>query len=346
MSNIAITLGPLGRSLKKADPAVLAVVGLLLLIAVAFPSGQIIDTLRFTADSLIHIAPFLLFSVALAAYLSAAGADHMIGRVFHGQPVAVIFAAALFGGLSPFCSCGVIPIIAALLSLGVPLAPVMAFWLSSPIMSPDMFVVTVGGLGLDFAVAKTSTAVGLGLFGGLLTLAIQRVGGMADPLRPGVGDGGCAASSVRKPQPAFWPIWQEESRRQRFRDKFGQTAWFLGKWLTLAYVLESLMVAYLPAETVAAWLGGGSAWAIPLAAVVGAPAYLNGYAAIPLAAGLIQTGMAPGAALAFMTAGGATSIPAAIAVFALVKRPIFLWYLALAATGSMLAGFAYQLWAG
>ena len=35
--------------------------------------------------------------------------------------------AALFGSLSPFCSCGVIPIVAGLLGIGVPLAPVMAF---------------------------------------------------------------------------------------------------------------------------------------------------------------------------------------------------------------------------
>jgi uncharacterized membrane protein YraQ (UPF0718 family) len=69
----------------------------------------------------------LLFSAIVAAYLTAAGADKVIGRVFSGHGVKGIFAAALFGALSPFCSCGVIPIIAALLAVGVPLAAVMAF---------------------------------------------------------------------------------------------------------------------------------------------------------------------------------------------------------------------------
>jgi hypothetical protein len=41
-------------------------------------------------------------------------------------------------------------------------------------------------------------------------------------------------------------------------------------------------------------------------------------------------------------AGGVTSIPAAMAVFALVRRPVFLWYLALGLTGSLAAGVAYQ----
>ncbi|MCH8197523.1 MAG: permease, partial [Proteobacteria bacterium] len=53
-------------------------------------------------------------------------------------------------------------------------------------------------------------------------------------------------------------------------------------------------------------------------------------------------GMGLGAALAFMVAGGVTSIPAAMAVFALVKRTVFLWYLALGLAGSLIVGFAYQ----
>lgn len=52
----------------------------------------------------------------------------------------------LFGSLSPLCSCGVVPVIAALLATGVPLAPVMAFLIASPIMDPVMFILTAAGL--------------------------------------------------------------------------------------------------------------------------------------------------------------------------------------------------------
>ena len=40
----------------------------------------------------------------------------------------IVFATFL-GGVSPLCSCEVIPFIAALLALGIPLSAVMAFWL-------------------------------------------------------------------------------------------------------------------------------------------------------------------------------------------------------------------------
>ncbi len=53
---------------------------------------------------------------------------------------------------------------------------------------------------------------------------------------------------------------------------------------------------------------------------------------------------APSAALAFLVAGGVTSLPAAMAVFALVRAPVFLWYLAVSLTGSLAVGFTYQGW--
>jgi hypothetical protein len=52
--------------------------------------------------------------------------------------------------------------------------------------------------------------------------------------------------------------------------------------------------------------------------------------------------MAPGAAMAFITAGAVSSIPAAIAVYALVRKPVFFTYLALGLLGSTLAGFSFQ----
>ena len=103
------------------------------------------------------------------------------------------------------------------------------------------------------------------------------------------------------------------------------------------------MLAYVPAEAIAGLVGGDSIWAIPLAAIVGVPAYLNGFAAIPLMSGLMELGMAPGAALAFMVAGGVSCIPAAIAVFALVRLPVFFWYLGLALAGSLIAGIVFQI---
>lgn len=305
---------------------------------------QAIESLGFTLRSLVDTAPFLLLSIAVAAYAVASGADNLIARAFTGSPLTMIVFAAALGGLSPFCSCGVIPLIAALLAMGVPLSAVMAFWLASPVIDPSMFVLTFGLLGMEFAVAKTLAAIGLGLFGGYVTYLLARSGHLSDPLRPGVGNGGCGASAVRKPGPVVWRFWREAPRREKLGREALSTTVFLLKWLSLAFLLESLMLAYVPAEWIASALGGEGVAPILTATFVGVPAYLNGYAALPLVSGLVEQGMAPGAGLAFLVAGGVTSLPAAIAVFALVKRPVFALYIALALTGSLASGLLFQAW--
>lgn len=112
--------------------------GILLLLAM-FNTSQALESATFASAAILHVAPYLVLSIVLAAYANASGADNLIARAFTGAPVVMILLGAVAGGLSPFCSCGVIPLIAALLAMGVPLSAVMAFWLASPIMDPSMF---------------------------------------------------------------------------------------------------------------------------------------------------------------------------------------------------------------
>lgn len=335
---------PMARAAKLARDQKVWLTSLLILLVLAlWNPAQATDSLNFALKALLHTAPYLLLSIGIAAWAGATGADGLISRAFIGSPLVMILLAALAGGLSPFCSCGVIPLIAALLAMGVPLYAVMAFWLASPIMDPSMFVLTSGVLGMEFAIGKTIAAVGLGLMGGLFVLVFSGSRVLADPLREGVGNGGCGGSKVRSHTPVVWRFWEEPARVQKFTQGAIKNTLFLAQWLFLAFILESLMLAYIPAETVTSVLGGTGIAPIATATFVGVPAYLNGYAALPLVGGLIEQGMAPGAGMAFLVAGGVTSLPAAIAVWALVKPRVFGVYIALSLSGAFLFGLLYQL---
>jgi len=330
----------------RLDPAWLAIAAILAALALLVPH-QASATVTFALKAAWNVLPFFLLSIALAAYAKATGAENLIASAFAGRLSAMIVFASLMGALSPFCSCGVVPVIAALLASGVPLAPVMAFWLASPLMDPSQFFLTAGVLGFQFAVAKTVAAIVVGLLGGFGVLALQRADALDGPaLREGVGNGGCAGSKIRNPKAVVWSFWHEPARRDAFRNTAIQNAMFLGRWLVLAFVLESLMVAYVPADLITRIAGNGSLFSIMMATLVGVPSYLNGNAALPLVAGLIEKGMAPGAAMSFLIGGGVTSIPAALAVWALARPPVFAAYLGLAAVGSLLVGLAYQFVAG
>lgn len=345
MSNLVLSVSHFGQRLGRIDRAWAAVAVIFAALAIIVPA-QAPESFRFTIDQLIAIAPFLLAAIAIAAYAKASGADGLIAKVFEGRLTVMIFVAAAFGGLSPFCSCGVIPLIAALLAMGVPVPAVMAFWLASPLMDPAKFFLAVGTLGLEFAIALTVVAVAIGLYGGFLTRLVMARGAFANPLKPEASPSCCAKKSVAAPGGVHWRFWEDAGRRQAFVTESRDTTLFLLKWLTLAFLLESLMIKYVPAESIAHLLGNDSAWAIPIAVLTGVPAYLNGFAALPLIQGLLDMGVQPGAGMAFLVAGAVTSMPAAVAVFALVRGPMFAWYVGLAVSGATIAGLLFQLYAG
>ena len=328
----------------KVDKVVLAIAVILLIIALA-DRPQFSASIEFVIAAALKTFGFLLLSVGLTAYAKASGVDNLISRAFSGPPLLAVLSAALMGALSPFCSCGVIPIIVALLAMGVPLAPVMAFWLASPLMDPSMFVMTASVLGLEFAIAKTIVAISIGLFGGLGAYLLTKSGLIKDILKDGIGNGGCAGSRIRDPKAVVWKFWAEPARIEAALLSFKTNALFLGKWLLLAFVLESLMLAYLPNDLIANVAGGKGVWPVVLATLVGIPSYLNGYAALPLVNGLMSQGLSPGASMAFLVAGGVTSLPAAMAVWAVARGRVFFAYLAFAFVGALASGLAFGLWA-
>ncbi len=312
------------------------------LLVVVLDAAKFSSIMTTSATALLGTLPYILVAVFLLAYLKASGAEAVVAGAFKGREYRMILLAALFGGIAPFCSCEVIPFIAGLLVLGVPLSAVMAFWLSSPLIDPASFSVTAGALGWEFAVGKTVAAVLLGILGGFLVSFLMRQGAFADPLLPRESGGGCRKSSPFDGKPV-WDFWKEKERQETFKEEFVSNGVFLFKWLTLAYLLEGLLVTYVPAETIAQVVGGEGLMPIVIGAVVGAPAYLNSYAAPALVAGLMEQGMSNGAAMAFMISGSVSSIPAMAAVWSLVKRPVFATYIACGIGGAILLGAFYGI---
>ena len=316
---------------------------LALLAAVALlDPAQFPAVLQFAVGALLHTLPYILFAVFLIAGLKAAGAEASIAKAFQGNPTRMIFMAALFGGLAPFCSCEVIPFIAGLLALGAPLSAVMAFWLSSPLIDPPTLLITAAALGWPFAIGKAVAAVCVGLLGGFAMQALMARGAFAEPLKVYKPKGCCGGPDPLSGKPK-WRFWEEAPRRAHFTDEFRDNGLFLLKWLALAYVLEALLVTYIPADLIAQVVGGEGIVPIAIAALVGMPAYLNSYVAPPLLAGLMEQGMSAGAAMSFMVAGAVSSIPAMAAVFSLVKPNVFASYLSLGVSGAILSGIVFQM---
>ena len=301
----------------------------------------------FVLGSLLHILPYFAFAVSIGAFAAATDLSQAVNKAFsYNQPVAIALAA-IAGGLSPLCSCGVIPLIAAMLIARVPIAPIMAFWLASPLMAPEQYAITGSFLGFEFATAKLLAALTLGAVGGYVTYGLSlRIDLSADKvLRADIMPKSCCSSNAYElPQkPVVWAFWKEINRRNEFKSSAISTTLFLGKWLTLAFVIEAIMLQVNLITPLITWLLGTGAATIPLSALIGIPAYLNGDAAPALVGAFVRQGLPDGAAMAFLIGGGVTCIPAAVAVWSLVRPAIFGLYLSYGLVGAILSGLAYEL---
>jgi uncharacterized membrane protein YraQ (UPF0718 family) len=353
----------------------------------------------FVAETAWGILPVFLLSVALGVLIRMLELDGAIRRAFDARIGFAVLLATAVGAFSPFCSCTVVPLVAGLLVAGVPLAPVMAFWVASPTMDPEIFALSVGMLGWPLAVARLLATLALSLGAGYLTLALVRgdlIGGKVLRLnvleKYGEGEtagakGCCGVPASREPAlvtigPKAVPIsretcdgrdtpearscgtprrkpkmarqahagwWEQivESVRRLDRWRFAKEvllqSWLLGRWLLLAFVVEAFILFYVPQEAIAGVLGGESAFAVPLAALVGLPLYMNEMGALPIISGLLESGMQPGAAIAFLIAGPVTTVPAMAAVWGVVRPRVFALYVGVGLIGAILLGLAANL---
>jgi len=304
---------------------------------------EVLQNLLFVGKAVRSILPFFIVSVFISAWVTVSGFSERIKTIFAGKELIAISGAALVGATIPICSCGVIPLIAALLSSGVPLGPVMAFWISSPLMSPEIFLLTIGMLGMPYAVGRLAAAVLMGAGAGYLIYFLSSRGWLKDQLHGlSLSAGGCCGSENPAPDETGLRV----KPLRQFWVKAWSTSIFLGKWLLVAFILESLIVHYLDPAWISSLLGRDQPFSIPIATAVGIPLYTSGVGAIPIVKGLLQNGMSHGAALAFLIAGAVTTIPAMAAVFALVKRRTFAIYLGSGIIGSLVAGYIFQLAVG
>lgn len=355
--------------------------------------------LNFVITAVWRVFPFFAISIFLSVLVNALDLGETIRRAFAARIGIAILLATLVGAFSPFCSCTVIPIVAGMLASGVPLAPVMAFWIASPTMDPEIFVLSVGILGWPLALARLGSTLLLSLAAGYLTFSLVQVGLLRDigaglrakiakvsppttkadaccsatPVAAAVSSrvlmapaaipvtaaGGCGSQSCTIPEqgsrlpvpgrarPAPWRLQVAKSlstiQWPQFGREMAKQSWQLGRWLLLAFVLEALIVAYVPQSAIAATLGGDGWLAVPLATLIGVPLYLNNMGALPIIDGLLAQGMQPGAAIAFLIAGPVTTIPAMTAVYGVVKKRVFALYLAISFIGAALLGWLVNL---
>lgn len=134
----------------------------------------IIETINYVAGTLIHNAPVLALSILIAATITVYADPEKLKEKLMKRANISITGSVAFGALTPFCACGTMAVIVSMLTTALPWGPVMAFLTSSPLMSPNDFIMISGFISIKFAVALTAASLIIGIASGYITYFIEK----------------------------------------------------------------------------------------------------------------------------------------------------------------------------
>ncbi|MBB2181416.1 permease [Lachnospiraceae bacterium MD1] len=137
-------------------------------------SELLADTITSVLTSLYHNWLPLGLAILTASLMKVYVNAEKLKESLINRPKVSTLASVAFGAFTPLCACGTMAVVIGLLSTALPWGPVMAFLTSSPLMSPDTFIMIAGILSFKFAIALTIASVAIGLISGGLTHLIEK----------------------------------------------------------------------------------------------------------------------------------------------------------------------------
>ncbi len=270
-----------------------------------------------------RMAPYLLLGFLAAGLLSVWLSPRWVTRHLHGSRRWAPIKAALFGVPLPLCSCGVIPVTAALRRHGAGRGATAAFLMSTPQTGVDSIIATYGLLGPLLAVFRPLAAFVSGaLCGVLVDRFAPDPAPAADPTPADDGDSPSAGS--------WW--------RRALRHGFVTLPGDIHRAILIGLAVSAALGALFPPGFLGARIGQGFG-SMLLMLLLGIPLYVCSTGSIPIALGLMNAGVTPGAALVFLITGPATNAAALTTLLKLLgarATAIYLATLVATAIGSAL----------
>ena len=279
--------------------------------------------------------PWLMLGLFVAGMMRAFLPSDLLAKHLGKPSVKSTVKAALIGAPLPLCSCGVIPAAVGLRRGGASKASTTSFLIATPETGVDSISVSYAMLGPFMAVVRPIAAITSAITAGLLVGKDEKKA-TSPPKKK------CCCKLKEEPVKIVSCCSKNKttsSLRAKLRDGLRFTCVTLVKditlWLLIGLLFAALVKTYVPEAFLAQWGDGFLAFIVM--ALIGVPMYICATASTPIAAGLLFSGVSPGAVLVFMLVGPATNL----ATIGLVKKELGARVLAAYLTGVVGGGFAF-----
>lgn len=256
--------------------------------------------------------------------------NFLVSRKFFGFDY---FLAAVFGAITPFCSCSSIPLFIGFLEAGIPLGVTLSFLIVSPLVNQVAIVLFAALFGWKIAILYLASSILLGMVGGFILSRFKLEKYVADY------------------------VWQIKSQKTAIKPmktsviELLKQFWQEGANLTIKitpYVLIGIAVGavihgFVPAGFFEKYISADNLLAVPIATIVAVPMYANSVGVIPIVQSLVEKGIPLGTAMAFMMAVVALSLPEALILKKVMKIKLLIYFFSITTINIIIIGYLFNI---
>ena len=280
------------------------------------PLGHAVEFFLYDTPKILLLLVLMVYAIG---WMRAGLDTDRVREYLKGKGRGIGYAlGALFGAVTPFCSCSSVPLFIGFTTARIPLGITMAFLITSPLINEMAVVLLWGLLGWKFTFLYVGAGLAAGILGGLLMDALRAERWLQPFLLEEMA------------RPAMRMLTMQAGRRRitfehRHRFALGETrnifrrVW---KWVILGVALGAVLHGFVPQEWFVQNLGTARWWSVPLAVAVGIPLYTNVTGIVPVMESLLLKGLPVGTTLAFCMSTVAASLPELLMLKQVMRIPL------------------------
>lgn len=273
----------------------------------ASPESNIASAVEFFLYDTVKILLLLVALIYVIAWLRATlnvekVRDYLTGK---GRGLGD-FLGAMFGAVTPFCSCSSIPLFLGFTTARIPFGVTMSFLITSPLINEIAIVLLWGLLGWKFTVVYVLVGLTAGIIGGFFMDSIRAERWLQPFIIESMNN--LPVHSAESSDTST----EKLSLRERHLFAYSEMTSIFRRvwhWVIVGVGIGALLHGFVPDNWFAENLGAGQWWSVPIAVLVAIPLYSNVTGIVPVMESLLVKGMPIGTTMAFCMSAVAASIP-------------------------------------
>jgi len=295
--------------------------------------GRFAESLHFFIYDSVKILTLVLVIIYVISFIQTYINTEAVRDFIKGKSQFVgNLLAAIFGVLTPFCSCSSIPLFLGFTQARIPRSATFSFLISSPMNNEIAIAILFAAFGWKIALIYTVFGLMVAVIGGYIIGKLSRDEDIIIDI-PYMEHGGEAQ-------------FKQMPFAKRVNDAW-KSAFGIIKDIYL-YVLVGISIGaiihgYVPAEFIVKYTGAENPFAVLVAVIAGIPMYAGAASIAPLIEPLTSKGMLMGTALSFMMAVVALSLPEAMILKKVMSWRLIGLFFGIVGFGIILVGYLFNI---